>query len=88
MRFADDLTLDDEIALVRVTLRRLMNSLEGVDLEAEALSKLAPLAFYGARTVARLLRDQRALSGQAADGLLGALGQALDEVGSQMGLPL
>lgn len=36
----------------------------------------------------RLLRDQRALSGEAADSLLGALGQAIDELGTEWGTTL
>jgi hypothetical protein len=38
--------------------------------------------------IARLLRDKRALSGKAADGISGAIAQALDEMGTEYGLPL
>ena len=38
--------------------------------------------------VARLLRDQRALSGAAADGIAGAIATALDELTSELGVKL
>ena len=43
---------------------------------------------YGqtASRMGRLLRDQRALSGQAADGIAGAIAQALDELGNELGV--
>jgi hypothetical protein len=97
---ADDLTLDDEIATTRVTLRRIL-SLITPDVRAVReppqtnapmtpvdYARLATLALAGARTVARLLRDQRALSGEAADGIAGAIAQALDELGTELGLDL
>jgi hypothetical protein len=90
---ADDLTLDDEIACARVILRRLMHHLE-IDPDAEHppdvddLHKLANLALSATRTVARLLRDQRAITGEAADGIAGAIGQALDELATEWGLDL
>ena len=92
-RFAEDLSLDDEIGLVRVTLRRVMTrlgryNLAQDELANEELVKIASLVVAGARTIGRLLRDQRALSGGAADGMAGAIGQALDELGSEWGLAL
>lgn len=86
--FADDLTLDDEIAMSRVALRRILPRLDAGELEVGDLTDLAGLVFAGSRTIARLLRDQRALSGESADGLAGALGVALDEIGTQWGLDL
>lgn len=92
-RFAEDLSLEDEIGLVRVTLRRVMTrlgryNLAQDELANEELVKIASLVVAGARTIGRLLRDQRALSGGAADGMAGAIGEALDELGSEWGLPL
>lgn len=79
-------TLDDEIALARVALRRLMNYLDKKrELPPNEMAAIAPHVFGGARSVARLLRDRRALSGDAADGLLGAIATALDELGSEWG---
>jgi hypothetical protein len=89
--FADDVSLDDEIALARVILRRVTNHLRHPDLETidlDNLATLASLVLAGTRTVARLLRDQRALSGDAADGFAGAIAQALDELSTELGLQL
>ena len=58
------------------------------DLANEDMMKIAGLVMTGARTVARLLRGQRAISGQAADGISGAIGLALDELSSELGSPL
>ena len=93
VRFSQNLSLEDEIGLVRITLRRVMtrfklNNLERDDMANEEMMKMAGLIMTGARTVARLLRDQRALSGKAADGISGAIGLALDELSSELGIPL
>jgi hypothetical protein len=49
--------------------------------------KLIGLHAQGATRLARLLRDQRALGGQAAEGLTAAIAAALDELGTEIGLP-
>lgn len=87
--YADDLSLDDEIALVRVALRRLVAAF-GADAELDPgqLATLATTAFNGSRTVARLLRDKRAISGEAADGISAAMATVLDELGTQWGIEL
>jgi len=41
-----------------------------------------------ASRLGRLLRDRRALTGHAAQGISGAIAQALDELGSELGTPL
>jgi hypothetical protein len=51
-------------------------------------AKLAGLSLQAARTIARLLRDQRALSGKAADGIVAAIAQALDELSTEWGVQL
>jgi hypothetical protein len=82
--------LDPEIAAARVSLRRVLAFLsrEGKALSPGEFAAVTRLAFQGARTVARLLRDRRALSGDAADGFLAAIGQALDELGTELGVAL
>ena len=87
---ADDITLDDEIALARVILRRLAGMLIAPPdaLEPADTARLASLALQATRTIARLLRDKRALSGDAADGIAGAISQALDELSSEWGIDL
>lgn len=82
----DDLALADEIAINRVLLQRLLAALETAD--AETLATIAPIILSGTRTIGRLLRDQRALSGEAADGIAGALAQALDELSTEWGVEL
>ena len=55
------------------------------------LNELAHLfALHGlnASRLGRLLRDQRALSGEAADGIAGAIAQALDELSTELGADL
>jgi len=85
--------LDEEIGLVRVTLRRVMTRLGRYDLTQddltnEDLAKMAGLVMTGARTLARLLTAQRALSGRTPDGFLEVIGEALDELGPELGLQL
>lgn len=41
-----------------------------------------------ASRLGRLLRDERALSGEASDGIAGAIAQALDELSTILGTPL
>jgi hypothetical protein len=98
--YSDDMTLDDEIGCARVALRRLLVLLDASDVrnyedpdDAEPMThadyaRLMGLALQATRTIARLLRDKRALSGDAADGIAGAIGQALDELASEWGLVL
>lgn len=85
--FADDLSLDDEIALARVILRRLV-ALSQVNRDIDTIVKLASLALQATRTIARLLRDKRVICGEAADGIAGAIGQALDELSSEWSIDL
>lgn len=98
--YAGDLTLEDEIACARVALRRVLAALSapgdtgaegpltGDALSAGEFARVAGLAFQGARTVSRLLRDQRALSGDAAEGISGAIAAALDELSTMWGVDL
>jgi hypothetical protein len=62
--------------------------LDSPDLDIADLAHLAGLVLSGTRIVARLLRDQRAISGTSADGIAGAIAQALDEMGTEWGLSL
>ena len=52
------------------------------------LVKLFSLHGQNASRLGRLLRDQRALSGDAADGISGAIAQALDELSTELGTAL
>ena len=50
--------------------------------------RLFGLSLQATRTIARLLRDKRALTGEAADGISGAIAQALDELSTEWGIDL
>jgi hypothetical protein len=52
------------------------------------LARLLALHGQNASRLGRLLRDKRALSGEAADGISGAIAQALDELATEWGLEL
>jgi hypothetical protein len=54
----------------------------------ENRARLAALSLAGARTIARLLRDKRALPGEAADGIPGTIAQAIDGLSTERGIPL
>jgi hypothetical protein len=78
---SDDLT--DEIGAVRVALRRVLRALgEDPDL---ITPELAAMVFVGARTVARLLRDRRAIAGGAAKGMIAGMEQIIAELGEELG---
>lgn len=88
-----DSTLDDEIVSARIHLRRVFEWMSfqhssGQPLSAEDYIKASTLIFTGTNTIARLLRSQRALSGEAADGIVGAMAQALDELSNEWGVNL
>jgi len=89
VRYSSDPSLDDEIALSRFVLRRVLSLLD-TEYTSSTLDYVRVLreALNAVRTIARLLRDNRALSGKAADGISGAIAQALDELGTQWGYPL
>jgi len=75
--------LSDEIGAVRVALRRVLKALG--DDTATITPDLAAMVFVGARTVARLLRDRRAISGGAAKGMIAGLDQILTELADELG---
>ena len=84
---ATETGLDDEIALARVAIRRLAERIDMVEETGDAVALSAAL-FNGAGRVAGLLKAQRALSGRAADGVAGAIAQALDELSNEWGVQL
>lgn len=74
--------LEPEIWLLRVMSRRLFLALGQDDVDQDTLRKLATVLYQGIARLAQLLRTRRALSGEAVDGLAGALAQAIDEMDS------
>ena len=83
-------TIDDIIADAMCKHEQLSAYIErhAADLDAEQLARLLALHGQNATRLGRLLRDKRALSGKAADGLLDALGKALDELSTELGVNL
>jgi hypothetical protein len=100
---AGDPTLDGEIACARIALLRVLRLLDEVSVEHERhgggceaqpsippreITRLANSAFRGASTIARLLRDRRALVGEADDRIAGVIAAALDELSEEWGIDL
>jgi hypothetical protein len=88
--FLTDLSLDHELWMQRVLNLRLFRyaSEAGDELPLAELVRVAEALTRGAGRVARLLRDRRALSGEAADGITGAIAQVLDELSTETGRAL
>lgn len=88
--YAAELTLADEIACTRVAVRRTLEFLSqgrGSLSESDYL-RAAGLVFQGARTMARLLRDQQALLGDSTDRLTSIFDAALDGLSEEWGIEL
>ena len=89
-------SLDAEIAITRVALRRILVMLltgltPGADpqpLDALDYARYAELAFRGASTVGRLLRARHALGGVQADAFHQSLQEALAEISEELGIEL
>jgi len=79
--------LQGELHAVRVTTRRILQLLDQT-VEPAAYSQLARLLFTGANTVARLLREQRALEGDSAAFTPPIVGRALDQLNIEKGVQL
>jgi len=58
------------------------------EMGVKEMAKLLALHGQNAARIGRLLRDQRALSGKSVDGLLEAIGAALDELSTELGIDL
>ena len=88
--YAADLTLADEIACTRVAVRRTLEFLDQGrgSLSESAYLRAAGLVFQGARTIARLLRDQQALVGDSGDRLTAIFDAALDGLSAEWGIEL
>ena len=88
-----EVTIDQAIA----GLVDKMTRLDQIIAEAQAngartgsgdLVRLFELYTQASSRLSRMLRDRRALSGEAADGISGAIAQAMDELGTEMGVDL
>ncbi len=88
--YAAGLSLDDEIACARMAVRRTLEYLqERSDSMSEAeYLRATGLVFQGARTIARLLREQKALTGGEDSRLQAIIDAALDGLSEDLGIEL
>lgn len=80
-------TIDDAIALAGRKLDEL-DAYMGELTDPEQIIRYGSIILQGASRLGRLLRDKRALSGESADSILQALSQAIDEIGTELGIDL
>lgn len=81
-------SLDGEIGVVRVALRRSLRVLEDDGADPALVVALVPLVYAGGRTVARLLRDRKLLSGDDQASVMRELADALEELGAEWDVKL
>lgn len=80
-------TVIHDLAVKQARLSRYING-HLASLDTATLARLLQLHAQTASRLGRLLRDQRALSGDAADGISDAIAKALDELGNEWGVDL
>jgi hypothetical protein len=74
---------------MRISLRRVLDAISADgNLTTAGFCRLSALALQAARTIARLLRDKRAISPDAADGISVRIASALDELSTKWGVEL
>lgn len=82
----------DEVAFTRVMVGKLSamigHSMNGEDRDVLTAVKLSDALFRGVGRIAMLLKAQRTLSPDSADGVTGAIAAALDELGAEWDLDL
>jgi hypothetical protein len=94
--YAGDTTIDAEIAIARIALRRIMGMLltgfspgpEPRPLDTLDYARFAGLAFQGAAVVSRLLRARHDLGGDRSDSIQAIFDEALAELTEEWGLKL
>lgn len=84
----DAVTINDAIAGLTDKMNRLDQVIATEDATAENFLAIFRLYVESSSRLARMLRDRRALSGEAADGISAALGQALDELATEWGIDI
>lgn len=82
-----DGSLDDELVIARVAVRRLMQHLEE-QLTPHEFAHLAGIIFTGTNSIVRMLKSQKDLENHSAEDLARAMNQALDESSRKMGIRL
>lgn len=84
--YRSDGTLEDEIALMRVAMRRVIAHMNKID-DDIMMIMMTKLLMTGGRTLAKMLRDKQVLDG--GDGsVLRELAEALDELGTEWGIEI
>ena len=88
--YAADMSLDDEIACVRVALRRTLDFIRDApgQLDESSYLNAISLIFRGARTVALLLSYRQALAAGTGDAFLKIIHHALDEINEKWEIEL
>jgi len=85
---AAGITIDDVLADLAAKQAALSDYIDAhltsADADLSALTHLFELHAQTASRLGRLLRDKRALTGEAADGIAGAIAQALDELATEL----
>ncbi len=85
---AAGITIDDVLADLAAKQAALSDYIDAhltaEDADLAALTHLFELHAQTASRLGRLLRDKRALTGEAADGIAGAIAQALDELATEL----
>ena len=82
---------EPETVTIDQTIAGLVDKLQRIDAlmataETDQLLTLLTLYTQASSRLGRLLRDRRALTGEAADGFTGAIGTILDELGTELGI--
>lgn len=84
-------TIDEiitDLAAKQAALSDYIDSLLTEDSDLDDIARLLKIHGMNASRLGRLLRDKRALSGEAADGIAGAVAQALDELSTELNVDL
>jgi hypothetical protein len=81
--FSGELTLIDEIGLTRVVLDRCLARHQ--DADPDQFSNYAKILLEGAGRVGNLMRQQKVLSGEAADSLLDSIASAIEQARDLLG---
>jgi hypothetical protein len=82
-----DATIDDTILHLVATMNRLSQIIDQHQDHDQFLAAILAIQTQASSRLARLLRDKRTLSGEAADNLLGELSTVLDELAHETGFP-
>ena len=84
-----DLSLTPEVETARVLLRHILDRMRATPSQPTAeLTRLTTLALAALRTIARLVRDQHAITPEGRNELMEALDVALDNISAEWGIKL